>query len=370
MFETIPDPERSPNRLHMNTQRYSRQMRLPEIGPEGQDKLLKASVLCVGAGGLGSPALLYLAAAGVGRIGIIDFDRVDETNLQRQVLFSTDMLGRPKAQEAAQRVMQLNPDIQVECYDAELEAELAARLFPAYDVILDGTDNFETKFLINDAAIKFGKPWIYGAIQGFDGQVSVFNDRGGPCYRCFQPEKPRAAVMNCAEAGVIGAIAGIIGVTQALQAIQLITRHENFDPLVGKLWTLDARTMQAKKLSLRKEAHCSTCNQTPERIVLEYAPFVCAAVTEISASQLKENSNCSLIDVREDREWLQGHIEGATLWPLSKLLAGDIPHISKNAEIVLYCQKGARSLQAARVLQKNGFSRVASLAGGYAGWRL
>ncbi len=352
----------------MKTQRYARQMKLPEIGPEGQDRLLNASVLCVGAGGLGSPALLYLAAAGVGRIGIIDFDRVDETNLQRQVLFSADMVGQPKAQEAAQRVRQLNPDIQIEYYDAELNVESAARLFPLYDVILDGADNFETKFLINDAAVKFGKPWIYGAIQGFDGQVSVFNDRGGPCYRCFQPEKPRVAVMNCAEAGVIGAIAGIIGVTQALQAIQLITRHQNFDPLVGKLWMLDARTMQTKKLSLGRNANCSACSQDPERIILEYTPSVCDVITEISASQLKRNNSCSLIDVRENEEWVRGHIEGATLWPLSKLLTGDIPHISKNAEVVLYCQKGARSLQAARVLQKNGFSRVASLAGGYVGW--
>lgn len=354
----------------MKTQRYDRQMRLPEIGPEGQGRLLNASVLCVGAGGLGAPALLYLAAAGVGRIGIIDFDRVDETNLQRQVLFSTDMVGQPKAQEAAQRVRQLNPDIQVEYYDAELDVESASRLFPIYDVILDGTDNFETKFLINDAAVKFGKPWIYGAIQGFDGQVSVFNDRGGPCYRCFQPEKPRAAVMNCAEGGVIGAIAGIIGVTQALQAIQLITRHENFDPLVGKLWTLDARTMQSKKLSLRKNAHCQTCNKAPAHIVLAYASPVCQAVEEISASRLKENNSYSLIDVRENDEWLRGHIEGAVLWPLSKLLAGDIPQISKNAEIVLYCQKGARSLQAAHLLKQNGFTRVRSLAGGYSAWAL
>lgn len=366
----MPELERKTSKLHMKTRRYIRQMNLPEIGPEGQGMLLNASVLCVGAGGLGSPALLYLAAAGVGRIGVIDFDRVDETNLQRQVLFSTDMVGQPKAREAAQRVKQLNPDIQMEYYDAELDIESASRLFPLYDVILDGTDNFETKFLINDAAVKFGKPWIYGAIQGFDGQVSVFNDRGGPCYRCFQPEKPRAAVMNCAEAGVIGAIAGIIGVTQALQAIQIITRHKNFDPLVGKLWTLDARTMQTKKLSLKQDAHCSVCSQDPERIVLKYAPFVCGTITEISASQLKKNSGCSLIDVREDEEWLRGHIDGATLWPLSKLLAGDIPDISRNAEIVLYCQKGARSLQAAHVLQKNGFSRVANLVGGYVGWKL
>jgi molybdopterin/thiamine biosynthesis adenylyltransferase len=179
--------------------RYDRQIRLPEIGREGQDKLLKASVLCVGAGGLGSPALLYLAAAGVGRIGIIDFDRVDESNLQRQVLFDTEAVGKPKALEAARRLKALNPTIQIESYDEELNAENAARLFPQYDVIIDGTDNFETKFLINDAAVKFGKPWIYGAIQGFDGQASVFNFKGGTCYRCLYPEKPKGRIMNCAE---------------------------------------------------------------------------------------------------------------------------------------------------------------------------
>lgn len=353
----------------MKTQRYDRQMRLPEIGPEGQGRLLNASVLCVGAGGLGSPALLYLAAAGVGRIGIIDFDRVDETNLQRQVLFSADMVGQPKAREAAQRIRQLNPDIQVEYYDAELDAGSAAHLFPLYDVILDGTDNFETKFLINDAAVKFGKPWIYGAIQGFDGQVSVFNDRGGPCYRCFQPEKPRAAVLNCAEAGVIGALAGVVGATQALQVIQLIVRHRNFAPLGGKLWMLDARSMQTRNLSLRKNVDCPVCSRDPSCIALEYAPAACGTIGEISASRLKEEGGgCSLIDVREEAEWRQGHIEGAVLWPLSKLMAGDLPHVPKGAKIVLYCQKGARSLQAAHVLRKNGYGQIESLAGGYVAW--
>lgn len=353
----------------MKMHRYIRQMQLPEIGPEGQDRLLNASVLCVGAGGLGSPALLYLAAAGVGRIGIIDFDRVDETNLQRQVLFSTDMVGQSKAKEAAQRVRQLNPDIEVEYYEAELDVESASRLFPRYDVILDGTDNFETKFLINDAAVKLAKPWIYGAIQGFDGQASVFNDQGGPCYRCFQPERPRAAVKNCAEAGVVGAVAGIVGVTQALQAIQLITRHKSFEPLVGKLWTLDARTMRTRKFSLKKNIDCPTCSRDPEHIVLQYYRYGCGFTKEISAFQLREKDGYSLVDVREDMEWQEGHIDGATLWPLSRLLAGDIPQISKNTEIVLYCQKGGRSLHAARILQEEGFSCVASLAGGYVSWR-
>jgi adenylyltransferase/sulfurtransferase len=353
----------------MKTQRYARQMMLPEIGPDGQDRLLNASVLCVGAGGLGSPALLYLAAAGVGRIGIIDFDHVDETNLQRQVLFATDMVGRPKAQEAAQRVKQLNPGIQVEYYTEELDADSASRLFPLYDVILDGTDNFETKFLINDAAVKFGKLWVYGAIQGFDGQVSVFGDPAEPCYRCFQPAKPRAAVMNCGEAGVIGAIAGLIGVTQALQAIQLITRHKNFHPLVGKLWILDAHTMQTQKLSLKKRPDCPVCSRDPESVVLQYIRGGCDSIREISAFHLRELNNCSILDVREDREWQEGHIDGAALWPLSKLLAGDIPQMPKDAIIVIYCQKGQRSLRASSILLNHGFSSVVSLEGGYVAWK-
>ena len=241
--------------------RYDRQIRLPEIRQEGQDKLLKVSVLCVGAGGLGSPALLYLAAAGVGQIGIVDFDRVDESNLQRQILFDTEAVGKPKVLEAARRLKALNPTIHIESYDEELNTRNAARLFPQYDVIIDGTDNFETKFLINDAAVKFGKPWVYGAIQGFDGQASVFNYKGGPCYRCLYPEKPKGRIMNCAEGGVIGAVAGLIGVTQALQAIQIISGHENFEPLSGRLMTLDTRTMHTRILALKKNPECAACGK-------------------------------------------------------------------------------------------------------------
>ncbi len=348
--------------------RYDRQIRLPEIGREGQEKLLKASVLCVGAGGLGSPALLYLAAAGVGRIGIIDFDRVDESNLQRQVLFDTEAVGKPKALEAARRLKALNPGIQIESYDAELNAENAARLFPQYDVIIDGTDNFETKYLINDAAVKFGKPWIYGAIQGFDGQASVFNFKGGPCYRCLYSEKPKGRIMNCAEGGVIGAVAGLIGVTQALQAIQIISGHESFEPLSGRIMTLDTRTMHTRTLALKKNPDCAACGKNRNEIALSYSSPVCGFVPEISVMQMKERAGYILIDVREQEEWDRGNIEGARLWPLSKIMQGVFPDLPHGAEIILHCEKGMRSLQAAQIFKDNGFMDVASLSGGYEAW--
>ena len=348
--------------------RYDRQIRLPEIGQGGQEKLLNASILCVGAGGLGSPALLYLAAAGVGRICIIDFDRIDESNLQRQILFDTDDVGKQKALEAAQRLKALNPGIKIEAYNAELSIENVAQLFPIYDIVLDGTDNFETKFLINDAAVKFGKPWIYGAIQGFDGQASVFNYKDGPCYRCLYPEKPKGHIMNCAEAGVIGAVAGLIGVTQALQAIQIITGHESFEPLSGKLLMLDTRTMHTRLLGLKKNAGCTTCGAKPDEIVLRYVSPVCGFVPEISVMQMKEKTGHVLIDVREQEEWDQGHIEGAQLWPLSKIIQSRLPDLPQDTDIILHCQKGMRSLQAAQLFIDSGFTDVTSLSGGYEAW--
>lgn len=351
----------------MNT-RYDRQMRLPEIGVDGQEKLLRAAVLCVGAGGLGSPALLYLAAAGVGRIGIIDFDCVDESNLQRQVLFDVDAVARSKAQQAAKRLKSLNPTIQIDAYDEELNAESAARLFPSYDVIIDGTDNFETKFLINDAAVKYKKPWVYGAIQGFDGQASVFDAQTGPCYRCLYPEKPKARIANCAEAGVIGAVAGLIGATQALQVIQLVTGHESFEPLIGKLWTLDTKTLQTRILNIPKNHDCAACSKNQDNAVLTYSSPVCGFVPELTPMQVRGRENACLIDVREQMEWDQGHIDGARLWPLSKIVEGHLPDVPQNAEIILHCQKGMRSLQAAQILKERGYQEVYSMLGGYEAW--
>ncbi len=350
--------------------RYSRQTNLLEIGDIGQKKLLQSSVLCIGAGGLGAPALLYLAAAGVGRIGIIDFDCVDESNLQRQVLFSTSTVGQPKAAEAKRKLTALNPTIQIDAFDEELNAGSAACLFPLYDIILDGTDNFETKFLINDAAIKYGRPLVYGAIQGFDGQASVFGYKGGPCYRCLYPQKPKAQIMNCAEAGVIGAVAGIVGITQALQTIQIIVDHESFHPLVGKMWMIDSRTMETRILNIPKNPECPSCGHktNKDNIILQYASPVCSFTAEISVTDLQSRRGHLLIDVREQDEWDNGHINGAILWPLSRIANGDIPEKMRDEEVIVYCQRGTRSLQAATILKEYGFADVTSLSGGYIAW--
>ncbi len=351
--------------------RYSRQTVLPEIGPEGQRKLAEASVLCVGAGGLGCPALLYLAAAGVGRIGIVDFDRVDESNLQRQILYSTAQVGQSKAKVAGARIAALNPLIAIEAYEGELDAENAGPLFKDFDLILDGTDNFAAKFLINDAAVKYGKPWVYAAIQGFAAHVSVFNHAGGPCYRCLYPQEPTERILNCAEAGVIGAVAGLAGVTQALQAIQIITGHESFQPLSGKLWTLDAHTMEARTIALPRDAVCACCSLPREEIVLSYMPQVCAIdeVREIGVAEAMGLTGAVFLDVREEYEWAGGAIEDAQFWPLSQMMEGEMPDLPQGRTIVLYCQKGIRSLQAAYILKAKGLNNVVNLAGGYDAWR-
>lgn len=352
--------------------RYSRQICLPEIGEDGQRKLSSASVLCIGAGGLGAPALLYLAAAGVWRIGIIDFDRVDKTNLQRQVLYTEQDVGQPKAEAAARRLKALNLEIIIESYTQELNVETANHLFPLYDIILDGTDNFETKYLINDAAVKYGKPWIYGAIQRFDGQASVFDAAHGPCYRCLFPHPPKAQIMNCAEAGVIGAVAGLVGVTQAMQVIQMITGSAAFEPLIGKLWTVDMRTMQTHTLALSKNSQCPACSISAEAVKLSYVSPQCAAHSEVSVAQVKGMKNLYLIDVREKEEWDTGHIEGAHHWPLSRMVNGELPELPANQEIVFYCQRGQRSMKALTLIValsgvKN-TSPIFSMQAGYEGW--
>lgn len=350
------------------TLRYSRQVILPEIGPEGQKKISAASVLCIGAGGLGCPALLYLAAAGVGCIGIVDFDTVDETNLQRQVLFTTDQIDRNKAEAAKERLSALNPDIIIEAYPVELTDKNAEDLFKNYDVIIDGTDNFATKFLINDVAVKTEKPFIYGSILGFDGQVSVFNYNGGPCYRCLFPEIPKGHIPNCAEAGVIGAVAGMVGTAQAMEAIKIITDHKNFQPLSGKLWTIDMRSMENLLLSLSKNPDCPACSKAHKDIVLQYASPVCGFIPEVTATQAKENDAALLIDVRELEEWEAGHIDGAEHIALSTLMQGTIPELSAECEIIVYCQKGMRGQQAAQILNTHGCLNISNMVGGYEAW--
>ncbi len=348
--------------------RYNRQKILPEIGEAGQKKIAKASVLCIGAGGLGCPALLYLAAAGVGRIGIVDFDTVDESNLQRQVLFTTDQIGQNKAIAAQERLTALNPDIKIQAYPEALNAENAESFFTPYDVIIDGTDNFAAKFLINDAAVKTTKPFIYGSILGFDGQVAAFNVAGGPCYRCLFPEPPKGHIPNCAEAGVIGAVAGMIGTTQAMEAIKIIVGHESFAPLNGKLWTIDMHSMDNKVLTLPKNPDCHVCAKDPKDITLQHTAPICGTIPEISVVEMRRNKTALRIDVREVDEWAQGHMTGAQHFALSRLVEGDLPDIPKGREIILYCKKGMRSKQAAQIFTQKGYTNISSLRGGYDVW--
>jgi adenylyltransferase/sulfurtransferase len=350
--------------------RYSRQIILPEIGAAGQDSLAAARVLVVGAGGLGCPALQYLAGAGVGTIGIIDPDSVDISNLQRQTLYKTSDAGMPKAAVARERVLQLNPDITVNAYIEELTDKNVLGLFSGYDVIIDGTDNFAAKFLINDAAVKTGRPVVYGAIQGFDGQVSVFGAAQSPCYRCLYPQPPEGIVLNCAEAGVIGALAGIVGSAQAMEAIKLIVRDPSFVPLSGKLWLIDVRTMETRIVKIPKRKDCTVCSRPAAEITLpSYSPVCSAAmVVEVDCNGI---TDAILIDVRELPEWEAGHIAGALHLPLSVLQKNpDTFTPPENGKTcVLYCQRGQRSRRAAEILLNAGYQDIFSLKGGYEAWK-
>jgi len=348
--------------------RYQRQINLPEIGIEGQKKLKNTSVLCVGAGGLGCPALLYLTAAGIGTIGIIDFDQVDESNLQRQILYTTTQVGTAKTTAAKDHLHALNPEVNIQCYQEPLGLNNVKELFERYDFVIDGSDNFATKFLINDAGVKFSTPVIYGAIQRFDGQVSVFDARHGPCYRCLFPEVPQSPIQNCEEAGVIGAIAGLIGTTQAMQVIMMTVGGDQLKPLIGTLWTIDMRTMQSQLLTLSKNPNCPVCSKKPCDIILDYKPAVCAstqAIPEITVEEFIALAPKNIIDVREQNEWDLGHIPNAVLHPLSKIIAGDYPNIRSNDDLILYCKKGGRSMKAALILKDHLRHKIINLQGGY-----
>lgn len=352
--------------------RFSRQMILPEIGAAGQARLSAARVLVVGAGGLGCPVLQYLVGAGVGTIGIIDHDRVDITNLHRQILFSTDDAGTSKALAARDRLHALNPDITLHAHDAELTDKNAPGLFAGYDIIVDGTDNFAARYLINDVAVKLGKPVVYAAIQGFDGQVSVFDAAHGPCYRCLFPQPPRGAVPGCAESGVIGALAGIVGTVQAMEVIKLIVGHDSFRPLRCLLWMIDSKTMETNLLTVPKRGDCPVCSRPADEILPHYASPVCslaATVRDVECCDLMAMADAVMIDVREQDEWNQGHIEGACHIPLSALKHNPeifSPH--RKNPCILYCQRGMRSRMAAEILLGAGFSDLYSLKGGYEMW--
>jgi len=356
----------------MENEFYKRQVALPEIGLKGQEKLSTARILIIGAGGLGCPVLLYLAGAGIGTIGIVDYDKVEASNLQRQILFTAHDVGQSKAETAKKRICALNPSITVHAHNEELTEKNVVGLFTGYDVIIDGTDNFAAKFLINDASVKLGKPVIYSAIQGFEAQISVFNYMNGPCYRCLHPQPPQAHIMNCAENGVIGAVAGIAGTIQAIEAIKIIVKDTSFKSLSGKLMMIDARTMETNTVTIPKRDDCCTCNQEADNIALQYASPVCSAiqVKEITCAEAA-NMNAAFIDVRERAEWDAGHIEGAQLLPLSALR--EKPNLFEShatkRPCIIYCQRGARSLIATEILLKAGFTDLYSMSGGYDAWR-
>ena len=364
--------------------RYSRHLIMPEVGVEGQEKLKKGSVLCIGAGGLGSPAALYLAAAGVGTIGIVDFDVVDFSNLQRQVIHGTSDVGRSKLASAKDRLLELNPHINIETYETALSSKNALDLFKPYDVILDGTDNFPTRYLTNDACVLLGKPNAYGSIFRFEGQASVFATKDGPCYRCLYPEPPPPGLVpSCAEGGVLGVLPGVIGTIQATEAIKLIMGIG--EPLVGRFLIYDALRMKFRELKLKKDPDCPVCGTHPTvTALIDYEQFcgVAPAATEVAVNtannetetdvtELKRKIDAKedffLLDVREPNEYQIGKIPGSTLIPL-----GEVPQrvneIPRDKEIIVHCKMGGRSAKAAAFLRQQGYTNVKNLKGGILDW--
>ncbi|HEY6061878.1 MAG TPA: molybdopterin-synthase adenylyltransferase MoeB [Gemmatimonadales bacterium] len=364
---------------HEELIRYSRHLVLPAIGLEGQERLKAARVLIVGAGGLGSPAALYLAAAGVGTLGLVDWDVVDRSNLQRQILHGTGMVGRPKLDSARARIADLNPHVRLETIAARLTSANALDILGGWDVVLDGSDNFPTRYLVNDACVLSGRPNVYGAVLRFEGQVSVFDARHGPCYRCLYREPPPPELVpSCAEGGVLGVLPGIIGSLQALEAIKLVTGVGV--SLVGRLLLFDGLKLQFREIALTKDPDCAVCGPHPTVTrLIDYEAF-CGTGDEgrgtrdgreIGPTQLQaereRNGNLVLLDVREPFEWDIVHLEGARLIPLGQL-PSRLRELDGHADIVSYCHHGMRSLQAVEILRAAGFSKVRSLEGGIDAW--
>ena len=361
-------------------QRYSRHLLLPEVGEEGQRRLKGARVLCVGAGGLGSPAALYLAAAGVGTLGLVDFDVVDFSNLQRQIIHGTADVGTSKLESAQARIEALNPEVRVETFEAHFSKANGKMLVEAFDVIVDGTDNFPARYLVNDACVLYGKPNAWGSIFRFEGQAAVFAARGGPCYRCLHPEPPPAGLVpSCAEAGVLGVLPGIIGTIQATEAIKLILGIG--DPLVGRLLVYDALKMRFRELKLQKDPACPVCGTNPRITALhEYAhycpagsdgPRHAAPIGEISVRDLKARIDTGrppvILDVREPSEAAICSLPGSRLIPLGEL-PRRLGELDRGAELVVHCKSGARSAMAVALLREKGFTGAVNLTGGILQW--
>jgi len=369
--------EQLPELSHEEILRYSRHLILPDVGVEGQRKLKAARVLLVGAGGLGSPAALYLAAAGVGTLGIVDFDVVDRTNLQRQILHGTSQLGRPKLESARERLHDINPHVRVETFETRLTSERALDIIRDFDVVADGTDNFPTRYLVNDACVLLGKPNVYGSIFRFEGQASVFYAKEGPCYRCLYPEPPPPGLVpSCAEGGVLGVLPGIIGSIQALETLKLLLGAG--DTLIGRLLLFDALQLRFRELRLEKDPACPVCGAHPTvTSLIDYEAFCGIGAepaydgAEITAPVLREewarNPALLVVDVRERHEAEIACIPGARLIPLSEL-PERLHELDGHAELVTHCHHGLRSLKALEILKAAGFSKVRSLKGGIDAW--
>jgi adenylyltransferase/sulfurtransferase len=379
MATTIPVKPEASTLTNDEILRYSRHLIMPEVGMEGQQKLKAARVLCIGAGGLGSPLALYLAAAGVGTLGIVDFDVVDYTNLQRQIIHSTADVGRPKLESAAEKLKAINPFLTLKTFNTRLSSENALELFRDFDIVADGTDNFPTRYLVNDACVLTGKPNVYGSIFRFEGQASVFATEEGPCYRCLYPEPPPPGLVpSCAEGGVLGILPGLVGVMQATETIKLILGAG--DPLIGRLLLIDALGMKFRELKLRKNPDCPACGTHPTITkLIDYNEFcgirgeekaVDTAVPQMQVEELKRRLDSGddlfVLDVREPHEYQICNI-GGYLIPL-----GDLPkrvhELDSSKEIVAHCRSGVRSGKAADFLRQAGFKKVHNLAGGILAW--
>ncbi|MDX2226848.1 MAG: molybdopterin-synthase adenylyltransferase MoeB [Verrucomicrobiae bacterium] len=361
--------------------RYSRHLIMPEVTIEGQRKIKNSSVLCVGTGGLGSPILLYLAAAGVGRIGIMDYDVVDYSNLQRQIIHDTSKIGKTKVQSAKERIHEINPYVQVETHECGLTSDNAMDIIKNYDVVVDGTDNFPTRYLTNDACVLLDKPNIYGSIFRFDGMVSVFWGKHGPCYRCMFPEPPPAgSVPSCAEGGVLGVLPGVIGVIQATEIIKIIAGIG--DPLIGRLLIYNALSMKFREVKIRKDPECPICGPNPTiRELIDYKQFcgvqeysedeIVAGIPEVTVKELKakmdKGDKFVLLDVREPHEWAICEIPGSTRVPLPDL-AARLHEFDSADEFYVYCKNGPRSAKAIEILNRAGYKKAWNIHLGVWAW--
>ncbi len=362
--------------------RYSRHLIIPDVGMSGQKRLKNAKVLCVGAGGLGSPALLYLAAAGIGTLGVIDFDVVDESNLQRQIIHGQSDIGRPKAVSARDSIREINPYVNVVLHEERLDSDNAMRIFEPYDLIVDGTDNFATRYLVNDACVLLGKPYVWGSIYRFDGQASVFWAEHGPCYRCLYPEPPPPGMVpSCAEGGVLGVLCASIGSIQVNEAIKVIAGIG--ETLVGRLMVYDALEMSYRAVRVRKDPECAVCGKNPTITqLIDYEEF-CGAVSEeaqqavvgstITARELKamldRGEDIFVVDVREPNEYEIVSIPGATLIPKGEFVSGAaLERLPQDKRVVLHCKSGQRSAECLSIVHNAGFSDAVHVGGGVLAW--